>query len=316
MLRSTIPHEPLALWASRLGLFALLLIMTTFLLHRLGILGTPVAMTAAGVSLTCAAAGALVGLVAAISIWMRGRLGAGRSAIGIIAGGSLWLGLAAAMPAYSSLPPINDISTDTANPPRFLALARDRPNGAKSVAYPGERTARLQANAYPDLKSFVMDRSAEEVFEYARLTAAGRKGLGWKIVAMEPPTTRPPKPGVIEATTRTTIVGFIDDVVIRVTGTETEARLDIRSASRFGKHDFGANASRIRRFLRELQARLDASTPGSLVAARARAAAAKSPLPPKRPGERPADAKGGKGTPSAKDGKGDKQDGKKQPPRG
>lgn len=311
MLRSTIPHEPLATWSSRLGLFAVALLLTTMLLHRLGMLGTPVALTAAGVALTCAAAGILAGLVAGISIWTRGRLGAGRTALGLIVSAGLWGGLALAMPSYSSLPPINDVSTDTTNPPRFVALAKDRPAGAKLVAYPGERTARMQAAAYPDLRTYVVDRSAEEVFEYARLTAAGRKGLGWKIVALEPPSVRPPKPGIIEATTRTTIIGFTDDVIIRVSGTENEARLDIRSASRFGRHDLGANASRVRRFLRELQARLDASTPGSIIAARARAAAAKLPLPAKRPGERPVDAKGKS---SGKDAKSEKQD--KRAPRG
>lgn len=295
MIRSHVIHEPLAYWASRLSLFALALLLLCLLLHRLGMLGTPVALTAVGVAYASAGLGILAGIAAWISIWVRGRAGAGRTAIGIIGGGLLWAGAASALPTYWSLPPINDVSTDTANPPRFVALAKDRPVGAKPVAYPGERTARLQGQAYPDLRGLVIDRSAEEVFEYARLTAAGRKGLGWKVAALDPPTTRPPKPGMIEATTRTTIVGFTDDIVIRVSGTDTEARLDIRSASRFGRHDFGANASRIRRFLRELQARLDASTPGSLIAARAanRAATAKAPLPAggRRPVERAQDGK-------------------------
>lgn len=307
MIRSNIPNEPLALWASRFSLFALALILVVFFLHRLGILGTPVAMTATGVAFACAGLGILIGLVAWISVWTRGRKGAGRVAVGILGGCVLWLWPLAAMPSYMSLPPISDVSTDTANPPRFAAIAKERAPGARPIAYPGERAARLQLAAYPDLRTLVVDRSAEELFEHARLTAAGRRGLGWKIAALEPPSIRPPKPGILEATSRTTIIGFTDDVVIRVTGNDAEARLDIRSASRYGRHDFGANASRIRRFIRELQARLDASPPGSLIAARAaaasraaaagRAAVAKSPLPAgaKRPVERATDAKGGKG---------------------
>jgi hypothetical protein len=308
MIRSHIPNEPLALWASRFSVFALALLLVVFLLHRLGILGTPVAMTATGVAFACAALGILIGLVAWISVWTRGRKGAGRVAIGILGGGLLWLWPLASLPNYMSLPPINDVTTDTANPPRFAAIAKERPPGARNIAYTGDRYARLQQNAYPDLRTLVVDRSAEEVFEYARLTAAGRKGLGWKIIALEPPTLRPAKPGIIEATSRTTIIGFIDDVVIRVSGNDSEARLDIRSSSRFGRHDFGANASRVRRFIRELQTRLDASPPGSLIAARAAAAsraaaAAKTPLPAgvKRPVERTSDTKGGKGKGDAKD---------------
>lgn len=310
MIRSTIPNEPLALWASRISVFSLALILVVFLLHRLGILGTPVAMTATAVAFGCAALGILIGLVAWISVWTRGRKGAGRVAVGILGGGLLWLWPLASLPTYISLPPINDVTTDTANPPRMVALAKERVAGTRPIAYVGERYARLQQTAYPDLRTLVVDRSAEELFEYARLTAAGRKGLGWKIIALEPPSLRPLKPGVIEATSRTTIIGFIDDIVIRVTGNDVEARLDIRSASRYGRHDFGANASRIRRFIRELQVRLDAAPPGSLIAARAAAAsraAAKAPLPPgvKRPVERASDAKGAKGAKgdAGKDGK-------------
>jgi uncharacterized protein (DUF1499 family) len=322
MIRSHIPNEPLALWASRLSLFALALVGLCFLLHRLGILGTPVAMTATGVAFAAAILGILIGLVAAISIWTRGRNGAGRVAVGLIGGATLCAWPLAALPTFMALPQINDVSTDTANPPRFAALAKDRPSGAKSPAYPGERAARLQSAAYPDLRTLVVDRSAEEVFEYARLSAAGRKGLGWKVVTLEPPTTRPPKPGLIEATTRTTIIGFTDDVVIRVSGSETESRVDIRSASRYGRHDLGANASRIRRFIRELQGRLDASTPGSIAAARsaagARATNAKTPLPAnsKRPLERSSESKGAKGgqAPAPRDAP--RGQGQKAPPRG
>jgi hypothetical protein len=283
MIRTNTTSEPCALWSSRLSLFALALLVVDWGLHRTGTLSTPVALTVAGVAFGAAALGVLAGLYAAVSIWIRGRNGASRVAVGLITAGLLWLGPVAAIPTLTALPSVNDISTDTANPPKYVALVKDRGAGSNSTTYPGERVARQQLLAYPDLRTFVVDRSADEVFDLAVRAAAGRKGLGWKIKTEEPPSLRPLKPGLIEATERTTLVGFTDDIVIRVAGTESEARVDIRSSSRFGRHDLGANANRVRRFIRELQSRLEATQPGMVAARGARAAqaaagSAKQPL--------------------------------------
>jgi Protein of unknown function (DUF1499) len=283
MIRSTTIPEPMALWCRRVGLFALVLVVVALILHRFGQLTTPVGLALTAVGFALSGLALLLGLYAGTSIWVRGRSGAGRMAVGMIAAGVLWLAPLAQLPTFLALPPINDITTDTVNPPRFqqLAIARGTGTGANSPNYGGERVARLQANAYADLRSLVVvDRPADEVFDLARRVASGRKGLGWKVLAEEPPAPR--KPGIIEATERTTLLGFVDDIVVRVTGSDAEARVDVRSASRFGRHDFGANASRIRRFLRELQSRLEATPPGSVAARggpRAAVAVPKRPLP-------------------------------------
>jgi hypothetical protein len=170
MIRTNTTSEPLALWSSRFSLFALALLVVDWALHRTGTLGTPVALTVAGVAFASAALGILAGLAAAISIWFRGRKGGVQTAIGLITGGLLWLGPIAAAPTQVALPAINDISTDTANPPRFAALAKDRGAGAQSATYPGERFARQQLLAYPDLRTFVVDRSSS--WPACRLKAA------------------------------------------------------------------------------------------------------------------------------------------------
>lgn len=275
MIRTTTIPEPTALWCRRLGLFSVALVFAAFVLHRLGQISTPVGLALAASGFAVSALALALGIVAGTSIWVRGRAGAVRVAIGMIAAGVIWLLPLSQIPTYLALPAINDISTDTANPPRFqqLAIARGTGTGANSPNYGGERVARLQASAYPDLRTLVVvDRPADEVFDLARRVVAGRKGLGWKILFEEPPAPR--KPGIIEATERTLVLGFVDDVVVRVTGTDTEARVDVRSASRYGRHDFGANASRIRRFLRELQSRLEATPPGTVASARGMRAAA------------------------------------------
>jgi uncharacterized protein (DUF1499 family) len=65
---------------------------------------------------------------------------------------------------------------------------------------------------------------------------------------------RAPEEGRLEATDTTRWFGFKDDVVVRVTPVAEGARVDVRSASRVGQSDLGANARRIRAFLAALAA--------------------------------------------------------------
>jgi uncharacterized protein (DUF1499 family) len=78
----------------------------------------------------------------------------------------------------------------------------------------------------------------------------------WRVVV-----DRPPQPGrrdgQIEAVARTPIMGFRDDVSIRIRPDDDGSRIDVRSASRYGRHDFGGNASRIRSLLEDIEARAD-----------------------------------------------------------
>jgi hypothetical protein len=259
--RTTLIREPYADASRRLSVFALLLLLVTLVLHRVAWLTTPVAMNLIGATFLIAGLALALGLVAATSIWVRGRTGAWSATVGLLLSGALWLWPAAVMPTFLALPRISDVTTSTAQPPPFKVLASQRGNGANSASYPGARVAALQMQSYPDLQTLVIPRSAEEVYEIILDLVRGRRGLGWKVVAEEAPQARPPRAGTIEATERTLILGFTDDIAIRVAGSDSEARVDLRSASRFGNHDFGANAARIRRFVRELSSRLDAAGP-------------------------------------------------------
>jgi hypothetical protein len=62
-------------------------------------------------------------------------------------------------------------------------------------------------------------------------------------ITAQAPTARD---GIIEAVARTPILGFRDDVVVRVRPTVDGARIDVRSASRYGRNDLGTNAARVR----------------------------------------------------------------------
>src|SRR5690606_11021631 len=147
------------------------------------------------------------------------------------------------------------------NPPAFVALAR-RPPGANPAAYPGGRFPALQAEGFPDLRTLELDRPAEEAFE---LVEEAVRRLYWTIVAKQPPAGG--APGFIEARERTLLVGFPDDIVIRIASDGARARIDARSASRYGRFDFGTNGRRLRQLLAEIRARAEAAPSAAAAAA-------------------------------------------------
>ena len=263
--RSTAIVAPLARWSSRIALFSASVLVVGVVLHRLTPFPTPVAVNLFRVCLVGAGLAVLVGLIAFIQIWRRGYGGAGSAAVGILLPFMLLAWPLTYVPAFLNLPPINDVTTDLASPPRFVVLAKQRVGAANAAAYPAQRFAPEQQKAYPDLRTFVIDRSAQEAFE---LVEEAVRKLKWRVAASEPPVGRPAKGGTIEATDNTLVVGFTDDIVIRVEGSVNRSRIDVRSASRHGQHDLGQNATRVRRFFAELQSRIDSTSPGSVAGRR------------------------------------------------
>jgi hypothetical protein len=258
-----------ARWSSRLTLFSVSLLLVTFILHRFFTLPTPLAMNLFMVGLAGAGLAVLIGLAAMARIWLTGHAGTGSAALGVLVGAAALIGPAGYWLAHYDRPWINDVTTNLANPPAFVTLAQ-RPPHANPVTYPGQAYAALQAKAYPDLRTLVLDRSVEEAFELAEEAV---RRLRWRVMAEEPPMPpaagRPAEHGIIEATEQTLIVGFTDDIVIRIEGGAKGARIDARSASRYGRADFGENATRLRRLMAEIRARAE-TTPSAAVAAKTR----------------------------------------------
>jgi uncharacterized protein (DUF1499 family) len=247
-------------WACRVALFSAALIVTALGMHRLLGMPTPVALNIFKLAFAGAGIALLLGCLACLQIWWRGRGGASAAFGGMLIGLAIFAWPALYIPTFATLPEINDVTTDPRTPPPFVALAKFRVAGANNPAYPGEAFARQQAAAYPDLRPFIVERSAEEAFE---LVAEAVRRLKLRVVAEEPPRGRSGRAGTIEAVDRTLIVGFYDDVAIRVEGDQRRARIDVRSASRYGVHDLGRNASRVRKIFKEVQARLEATVPAA-----------------------------------------------------
>lgn len=144
-----------------------------------------------------------------------------------------------------ALPPIHDITTDTNDPPVFVEVLPLRADAPNSAVYAGDSIASLQHAAYPDLQPVQLTEAPGAVYGRA-LRAA--ESMGWTLVASDPTAGR------IEATATTTWFGFKDDVVIRLRAEGTGTRMDVRSVSRVGRSDVGANAARIRAYVKALSA--------------------------------------------------------------
>lgn len=138
------------------------------------------------------------------------------------------------------LPGIHDVSTDTENPPAFVAVLPLRKDAPNSAEYGGPKIAAQQRAAYPDIRPIDLGIPPPQAYDDA-LDVARR--MRWRIVDGNR------EEGRIEATATTRWFGFKDDVVIRIVPAAGQgARLDIRSVSRVGISDVGANACRIRAF--------------------------------------------------------------------
>ncbi len=147
-----------------------------------------------------------------------------------------------------AVPPIHDITTDTTEPPEFVAILPLRAEAPNSSIYGGAEIAKQQRQAYPDLKP---TRFSLPPAELLKQTTEVAQSMGWQIIAAVP------LEGRLEATDATFWFGFKDDIVVRITPSEGGSRVDVRSVSRVGRSDVGANARRIRTFLEKLRARVN-----------------------------------------------------------
>lgn len=248
-----------AAWCGRIAVFSATLILSAIFLHRLFSIPTPVALNLVKLSILGGLLALALGVLAILDIWRTGAKGLGTVFLGGLLATLVVAWPAIVLPKVNANPEINDITTDWASPPQFVVLGARRAPGANLPEYPGEAFAEQQRAAFPDLKPLLVNRSVSEAYE---VSVDALRRLGMKIVQETPPGDEAPAEGDIEAYDRTLIWGFYDDVVIRVVGNRLTAKIDVRSASRYGRHDLGRNADRVRRVLKEIVARLEATVSG------------------------------------------------------
>jgi len=266
------PVSGLATWSRNLAIFSVVAVVVSILIVRFGFLEMKPALATFFGALACAGLSILIGLAAFAAIWQNGSRGMSRILLAFLLNAVIlaypaYLGL-----QYRRLPPIHDITTDPIDPPRFEALARLRTGeGTNPAVYAGLYSAEQQRLAYPDIETVELEVPVQRAYDVTLALVTRRK---WLVIDERPPQL-PRRIGRIEAVARTPIMGFREDVSIRVTPDGEDSRVDIRSASRYFDADLGSNAARVSKLIDDINTAVDN--------ANAKPAMKKPPPPPKAP---------------------------------
>ena len=252
------PVSSLASWARNLAVFAVVAVVVSIIILRFGFLEMKPALATFFGGLGIAALSILFGLAGFAAIWQNGSRGMARILLAFLIDGAIlaypaYLGL-----QYRKLPAIHDITTDPIDPPRFDALARLRTgDGANTAVYAGLYSAEQQRQFYPDIEPIELEISVDRAYAIALQLVNKRK---WLVIDERAP--QPPRRiGRIEAVARSPIMGFREDIAIRVVPDGEDSRVDIRSASRYFESDLGSNAARVAKLIEDINAAVDNAKP-------------------------------------------------------
>jgi uncharacterized protein (DUF1499 family) len=250
------PVSSLASWARNLAVFSVVAVLVSILIVRFGFLEIKPALSTFFGALACAGISILFGLAAFVAIWQNGSRGMSRILLAFLIDAMIlaypgYLGW-----QYRKLPAIHDITTDPIDPPRFDALARLRTGeGTNPAVYAGLYSAERQRAAYPDIETLELEIPAQRAYEVTLQLVTKRK---WLIIDERAPQL-PRRIGHIEAVARTPIMGFREDISIRVTPDGDASRVDIRSASRYFEADLGSNAARVSKLIDDISTAADSA---------------------------------------------------------
>jgi len=252
------PVSSLASWARNLAVFSVVAVLVSIIIVRQGFLEMQPALATFFGALGCAVLSILVCLAAFVAIWQNGSRGMSRILLALLIDAVVLAYPAYLALQYNKLPPIHDITTDPVDPPRFEALARLRTgDGTNTAVYAGLYSAEQQRLAYPDVETVELDVPVQRAFEVTMQLVNKRK---WVVIDERPP--QPPRRiGRIEAVARTPIMGFREDVSIRVRPDGEGSRVDIRSSSRYFDSDLGSNAARITSLIDDINNAVDTAKP-------------------------------------------------------
>lgn len=242
-----------ARWSLRLACLSWPSILITSVGHRFELITFEQTITLISATWLLALGAVGLGIFAAVAIWEYGYHGGWRALFGILCGSITLLPALTGFAAALYYPVLNDISTDRVNPPvytvaKFVRSPYDHPLDELS-----EDELAQQEVSYPDLQGRVFRLATTTVFESVERVVKSQ--WFWTVLDIRAPDDETGQ-GILEVVAITPLFAFRDDIVIRVLPDEAGSRLDIRSASRRGRHDFGANARRIEYLLNTIEADL------------------------------------------------------------
>ena len=235
-------------WSRRVAIFSVVLFLTAGIGHRIGFLSTPDFIPVLGVVAAFVIMALLLAVRALFLFWDHGGNGGGSLLFAVLV--SLLVLWPFGITAYRgvTLPTLTDVSTDTDDPPVLALAAAQRTPKMNSIEPFTPERRKLQHDNYPTATGRRYEAPITQVVEVVEEVLDNR---GWRIVSSAefPPDATEI---TIEAQASSYLLGFPADIAIRLIDEDTSTYVDMRSASRYGPHDFGDNAARIASFLAEL----------------------------------------------------------------
>jgi hypothetical protein len=244
------PFAPSATGSRSCAAFGALLAVIAVLMGRSGSVDPRGTLAVLGFALLFALGAVVLAIWSAGVIWRTGRRGTARALSAL-----LLAAVVLAYPAYlvtvaARLPTVADVSTDPGAPPAFSsAPAAVAARGGGGHDDPPAEAREAERRIYPNLQPVMLDVSVDEAYDFALKAVQGR---GWRVIEAAPPKGKFGT-GHIDAVAPTRVMALPDDVAIRIRPALGQARVDIRSASRFSRADSGENAARIQSLSDEIQ---------------------------------------------------------------
>lgn len=238
-MRILLRTSRLAIWSRRIGSFAVPLVAIPVFMHRERAITTETFHLIESLAAGLAGVALLLGLAAFVRLWFSGDRGWGYAVVG-----TLLSALCLAPFAYGAVlalnyPPVSDVSTESVDPPTLLTILSASPASV-------ENTPEL-AESFPNLKTRIYPVDVRQVFTVAAELIEQRR---WEVAGMLEPRSELDV-GSINAEILT-LLGWRDEVALRVSGEPDGSAVSVRSASSFPGADLGANGNRIESFLADL----------------------------------------------------------------
>lgn len=241
-------------WSRLTGVFSAVLFATAGLSHRYGLLETPAFLWVLVIVAVLALAALLLAVISFRKVWNDGDRGGGDLTLGVLA--ALLVLTPFLVSAYRGAvnPELHDVSTDLDDPPALAVAARMRTPDMNPLVPATPEQRKLQAQKFPQVTGRRYDLAFDRTFDavMALMARRGWKPIGpWLEAGGQSEIT-------IDTVAYTTILAFPVDVAIRLINEGDSTYVDMRSASRYGRHDLGDNAARIADFLTELDTEIAA----------------------------------------------------------
>ncbi len=233
----------LTTWALRFAIAAPVIAITLLALFRFGVMDFRLPLLGVAVASLLAVIALLLGAMALIGGYGGDGEPTQKAVIAVVLALVVLYAPLSTLRKGGNVPPIHDISTDLDSPPVFTAVPATRADSDNSLDINADVQAQQKA-FYTELAPLRLAGSPSDNFAKA---LAAAEAMGWDIVAQDASA------GTLEATATTAMFGFKDDVSIRLTSDAGATKVDVRSASRVGLSDLGANAARIEAYLAALK---------------------------------------------------------------